>query len=379
MFSCKKLPVFWGYVEKRILIVNLAGHIAITLIGLLFMPLPFFSEFSLHDGNTYFQIAQNLWPDHPFTNLSWHKRILLPVLANLTIPVDKHLSFLVLGILPTSISAVFFYKIASRFSQQALALSWIYSSLPWLVFSAHHALNEPLMMFFLLAGFYYFLENRPILYIPLYALAILSKEIAIFAVISLGIIILIKKGVKPAILFSLSLLPFAFFCLVYGFLWKDCNWCLQVESVNSFSWKPGLVWIWRSLFDYVPSSANLQIARLYNLFNQVLNLTLLTFVTVGIVRLQRYDKQIFWYSTLLTIPLFFLGPYIYSLNVNLGRQFLISSLALIGYSKAIEIHPSTNKIITKQSLLIGIIAGSLTLSMLWIIMYSKYFIYHKIF
>lgn len=366
-----RLRNFWGKEERLIFGGNLVFHILVTLIGLLFMPFASFSENSLHDGHLYFTISGDLWPVAPIANLSWHKRILLPLLANLVFPFEKHVAFWLLGVLPASLSAVYFYKISRRYTSYPLSLTWVYSFLPWLVFSAHHGLTEPLMMAFLLAGYYYYLEERPAISIPMYALAVLSKEVALLVVAAQAVLLLWKSGWKRAVFFSVAVvLPFVLFCLLYGFRWGDCAWCLRVEPENGFSLTPGVWWIWQYFFEYPLSSANLQIAWAYNALNQVMNLALLILVLIGIFRLRRIDLPMMVYCAIITIPLFFLGPYVYSLNVNLGRQFMLSSLVLIGYADLFEWQTTTRRFIYA-----AVLVGMVVVGLFWIVMYTKYFLF----
>ncbi len=375
----EKIKHFWEPIERRVFAINLAVYLGLTLLALIFMPYPFYSEHSLHDGHLYFTISQNLLPDQPIANLSWHKRILQPLLANLVFPSERHLSFWLLGVIPASLSAVYFYKIARRYTENALPLTWVYSFLPWLLFSALHSLSEPLLMLFLLAGFYYYLQNQFWLALPAYALAALTKEVALLAIAALTLVILWKDGWKRAAIFSLAIVPFGSFCLVYGYHWGDCLWCARVEPNNGLSWIPGVWWIFRTFIEYPASSANPTIAFLYNSFNQFLNLALLALVAVGIFRLRALDKSLLIYCGALSLPLYFLGPDVYSLNVNLGRQFLISSLALIGYADLFSPQNRFGRWIARPVGMFLVLLSPLLLAFLWIMMYSKYFLYHKFF
>ncbi len=111
-----RLRGFWGKEELQTLGINLATHTLVQIVALQFMPLPYYSRLSLHDGNTYFRIAQNLWPMQPMAHYTWHKRILHVLLARVAIPWNLELSFLVTGIVTASLSAVYFYKIAKRYA-----------------------------------------------------------------------------------------------------------------------------------------------------------------------------------------------------------------------------------------------------------------------
>ncbi|MGQ9494140.1 MAG: hypothetical protein ACUVR2_10305 [Anaerolineae bacterium] len=303
---------FWGRDELRILGINLAMHIAVQLFAMIWMPLPYFSELSLHDGNMYYRIAQNLWPPQPITLLSWHKRILLPVLARIVFPWDLHISFLLLGIGAASLSAVYFFKIARHYTRHPLPLTLLYSALPWLFFAAHHGLNEPLLMLFLLAGFYDYLQDRPWAYTACFALAMLSKELAALPVLAMAVLLWRRDGWQRALAFAtVALVPFGVFCLMYGLHWGDCLWCLKESPENplenSFSWKTGLWWMYLTLRTGTRSSANPTVAWAYDVLNQVLNVCLLLATAIGTYRLRRLDRELFLYNTIVAVPLLFLG------------------------------------------------------------------------
>lgn len=375
------LSSFWGKEELLILGLNLAVHVAVQAFAMIWMPLPYFSELSLHDGNMYYRISQNLWPPQPITLLSWHKRILLPVLANIVFPWEKHWSFLIIGIGAASLSAVYFYKIAARYARQPFSLTVLYSLLPWLLFAAHVGLNEPLLMLFLLAGFYYYLQDRPWAYTVCFALAMLSKELAALPVLAMAVLLWRRNGWRRAMAFAaVALLPFALFCLVYGLRWGDCLWCLKESPENplenSFSWKTGFWWMYLTLRTGTHSSANPWVAAAYDVLNQMLNVLLLLAVAIGTYRLKRLDKELAWYNAMVSAPLLFLGRNQYMLNSSLGRQFLIGALALIGFQNDLPSLPFGRN---SALLLILIAVGMLVLGGLWVFLYSTFFIHYKLF
>jgi hypothetical protein len=370
---------FWGRGERVVLGLNLAIHILVQAFALLFMPLTYFSELSLHDGNTYYRISQNLWPDQPFTLLSWHKRILLPALASVVFPWDRHLSFLIIGIGAASLSAVFFFKIAKRYTKHSFRLTILYSLLPWLFFAAHHGLNEPLLMVFLLAGFYYYLEDRPWVYTACFALAMLSKELAALPILAMAVLIWRRNGWRRALTFAPSaLFPFGLFCLVYGAHWGDCAWCLKESAgnplENSFSLKTGFWWMIQTLRTGTHSSANPTVALWYDVVNQILNLGLLAATAVGTIRLRKVNTELLIYCAIVAVPLLFLGRNQYMLNSSLGRQFLIASPALLGFDRWLALrNPSAR---AGYWLAIG---GQFGLAVLWTLLYSKLFLAYKLF
>ncbi len=371
--------IFWGREEALVLGGNLAIHLLVQAFALLLMPFAYFSELSLHDGHVYYTISQNLWPEHPFTLLSWHKRILLPVLANLVYPWDRHVSFLIIGVGAASLSAVFFYKIAQKYTRHPLWLAAIYSLLPWLFFSAHLSLNEPLLMLFLLAGYYYYTEDRPWAYTACFALALLSKEVAAIPLLAMTVLIWQRYGWKRAALFAPAVLPFGLFCLAYGLHWKDCLWCARTELENALSMKTGLYWMILTLQTGTKSSANPVVAYGYDLFNQLLNLVLLAITAVGIYHLRRVDSDLMLYNLIISFPLLFLSRNQYMLNSSLGRQFLISALVILGFDGVFTWVMAAGSSRLRRAVPLLLLAGMLGLGVFWIALYSKFFLFNKLF
>jgi hypothetical protein len=373
---------FWGREERLILGLNLAMHALIQCIAVALMPLAYFSELSLHDGHVYYSISEQLWPEAPIWLLSWHKRILLPVLANVTFPWDKHVSFLIIGVGAASLSAVFFYKIARQYVDHALEVSVLYSALPWLVFSAHHALSEPLMMLFLLAGFYYFLGNRPWMYTGCFALALLSKELALLPILAMGVLVGRRYGWRRAAGFALAVLPFGLFCLAYGLHWGDCLWCLKESPENalenSFSWKTGLWWMYRTLRVGTESSANRSVAFWYDVANQALNLAVLVLSGLGLARLRRIDSELFIYNLIVVVPLLFLGRNQYMLSSSLGRQFLVGALVMISLGNRRGPAEEKTSWLAIRPLFVASLIGMILLGGFWIVLYSRYFVYYEV-
>lgn len=369
---------FWGAGELRILGLNLAAHALVQAVVMQFMPLAYYSRLSLHDGNTYFRIAQNLWPPQPITLLSWHKRILLPVLARLAGVGSMEWAFLLIGIAAASLSAVYFYKIAAHHTEHPFRLAVVYSALPWLFFAAHHGLNEPLLMLFLLAGYCYYLQDRPWAYTACFALAMLSKELAALPVLAMAVLIWRRYGWRRALAFAPAVLPFGAFCLVYGLHWGDCLWCLKESAANplenSFSLKTGLWWMYETLRTGTRSSANPTVALAYDIANQVLNVALLAAVAVGTVRLRKVSADLALYTAVVAAPLLLLGRNQYMLNSSLGRQFLIASLAILGYDQWVAGGTRGRRV--------GywlVVFGLLALGVFWTFLYTTFFLFYKLF
>ena len=373
---------FWSRRELQILGLNLAIHLGVQLFALALMPLPYFSELSLHDGNTYYRISQDLWPDQPITLLSWQKRILLPALATVVFPWERHFSFLIIGIGAASLSAVYFFKIARRYTEHPFRLTILYSLLPWLFFAAHHGLNEPLLMLFLLAGFYYYLQDRPWVYAACFALAMLSKELAALPILAMTVLIWRRNGWRRAMTFApIALFPFGLFCLVYGAHWGDCAWCLKESTENplenSFSLKTGFWWMIQTLKTGTHSSANPTVAMWYDVVNQMLNVGLLVATAVGIIRLRKVNTELLIYNAIVALPLLFLGRNQYALNSSLGRQMLLASTTILGFDGFLG--SIGKKTWVRDAIFALCCCGLLALGAFWILLYSKFFTQYHLF
>jgi hypothetical protein len=375
----ERLRGFWGREELQILGLNLALHTAVQVVALQFMPLPYYSRLSLHDGNTYFRVAQNLWSARPIELYTWHKRFLHVLVARLAIPWNLELSFLVSGIVAASLSAVYFFKIATRYTKHPLRLTLLYSVLPWLFFAAHHGLNEPLLMLTLLAGLYYYLEERDWACTVAFALALLTKELAAFVALGVGLLILYRRGWRRALLFATALLPLATFCLVYGWRWGDCVWCLKLGEGHMpegfFSLRTGLYWIVHTLIHGTQSSANPTVAFLYDVGNQILNVGLLLFSGLGVYRLWRRGPiELAFINSVALLPIWFMGGTQYNLNSSVGRKFLLVSSAIVAYDSWL----GTERPALRFAYWLTV-AGLLGLGVLWTLLYAKFFLFFRLF
>ncbi len=375
----EQLQGFWGRQELQILGLNLALHTLVQLVAMLFMPLPYYSRLSLHDGNIYFRLAQNLWPAQPLAHLSWHKRILHIVVSGYAIPWNMEWSFLVVGIVAASLSAVFFYKVVRRYAEHPFRLTLLYSALPWLFFAAHHGLTEPLLMLTVLAGFYYFFEERYVACTVAFALALLTKELAAFPALAVGLLMIRRRGWRRALWFGAALIPLIGFCLLYGLRWNNCTWCLGMGEWNApegfFSLRTGLYWMAQAVIKGTNSSANPAVALLYDVGNQVLNGLSLIVLALGVYLLWRKGlRELAFINTILLVMVFFLGELMYQFNHCVGRKFLLLSPALVAYDQWIGSN--------RRALRIGywvLIAGMLALGILWTFIYAKFFLFYKVF
>jgi hypothetical protein len=374
-----RLRSFWGKEELRILGINLAMHTLVQAVALQFMPLPYYSRLSLHDGNTYFRIAQNLWPSLPMAHYTWHKRILHVLLARVVIPWSLELSFLVTGIVAASLSAVYFLKIAKRFAAHPFRLTLIYSALPWLFFAAHHGLSEPLLMLTVLAGYYYFFEQRYSACTVAFALALLTKELAAFPALGVGLLLLQRRDWRNALRFCAALIPLFGFCLLYGRRWGDCTWCLKLGQGNPvevfFSARTGLFWIVHTLIVGTNSSAHPTVAILYDILNQALNVLSLIVLTFGVHQLWKQGlRKLAFVNTILLVMVFFLGEEMYKFNHCVGRKFLLLAPVILAFDRWMDDRRRRMRVAYWLA-----IAGMSFLGILWTFMYAKFFLFYKVF
>jgi hypothetical protein len=370
---------FWGGDELRILGFNLAVHAVVQGVALQFMPLPYYSRLSLHDGNTYFLIAQNLWPAQPLAQFSWHKRFLHVLVSRLAIPWNLEWSFLFVGIVAASFSAVYFFKVVRRFTHQPFRLTLLYTLLPWLFFAAHHGLAEPLLMLTVLAGFYYFFEERYLACTLAFALALLTKELAAFPALAIGLLMVHRHGLRKASWFGMALFPIASLCLLYGLRWGDCAWCLRMADWNApegfFSPRTALYWIAYWTAHPPASSANAAVSLYYNLVNQILNIVCLIALSYAVYALWRRGlRELAFINTILLAMVFFLGHFMYEFNHCVGRKFQLLSTALVAYDGW-----AGSRLLSHRVLYWLILASGLALGVLWTFMYAKFFLYYKFF
>ena len=371
---------FWGRDERGVLGLNLALHVLVQIVALSFMPLPYYSRLSLHDGNTYFRIAQNLWPPQPIEQVVWYKRILHLLVGRFALPWNVELSFLVVGIVAASLSAVYFFKIAEHHTAHPFRLTLIYSVLPWLFFAAHHSLTEPLMMLTFLAGYYYYLQDRILTSAVAFGLGILAKELVLFPALAVGLLILYRRGWRKALLFSVSLIPLMLFWLAYAWRWNEPLWYLKLGEGHGqdsfFSLRTGLYWMIDTLVHGTQSSANPTVAFLYDVGNQALNVVLLISTAVGVYWLWRKGpRDLAFANTLMLVPLWFLGEAQYNLNSSVGRKFLLVSLVILAYDRLLD---GSRHGLWRAAYWLTI-AGLLALGILWIFLYAKFFTVYKLF
>jgi hypothetical protein len=116
----------------------------------------------------------------------------------------------------------------------------------------------------------------------------------------------------------------------------------------------------------------------YDVVNQLLNLLLLAAAAIGIYNLRRMDPYLFLYTLIITAPLLFLNFNDYRLSSSVGRQFLMSCLWIIGFDRILTgIRFGTHRRV-KELVFALLLLGMLGLGIFWTILYSVYFIHHKL-
>ena len=144
-----------------------------------------------------------------------YSRIGFPLLINIFSLGNKEIfpEIMILLILFSHLFAVFYLMKIVKFYQKNPYLAFLYLLVPGFIWSLDFALPESIAVAFFIAGYYYYLENRPIFYIFSFAFSILIRETAILFLIAIAIWELAKqrKLKTPILLFS-SLIPF--------FLWR---------------------------------------------------------------------------------------------------------------------------------------------------------------
>jgi hypothetical protein len=127
------------------------------------------------------------------------------------------------------------------------------------------------------------------------------------------------------------------------------------------------------------SSASATLALLYDIGNQVLNAALLLLTAVGIYRLRRIDVDLFLNCLIVAVPLLFLGRNQYMLSSSLGRQFLIASLAILGFGRPREAPERDEGGPAERWGLSALYVAMLALGVFWTVLYSTFFLHYRLF
>ncbi len=234
-------------------------------------------------------------------------------------------------------------------------------------------------MLTVLAGYYYFFEARYTTCTVAFALALLTKELAVFPALAVGLLLLRRRDWRNALRFGAALIPLVGFCLLYGQRWGDCTWCLKLGQGNPvqafFSPRTGLFWMVQTLIHGTNSSAHPNVALLYDILNQGLNLLSLLALTFGVRELwKRGLRELAWINTILLVMVFFLGEEMYKFNHCVGRKFLLLAPVILAYDRWM----GDDRRMLRVAYWLAI-AGMLFLGTLWTFMYAKFFLFYRIF
>lgn len=107
--------------------------------------------------------------------------------------------------------------------------SLFFSLSPGLVYSFLYNLAEPLTYFLVALASYLFIKNNHKLSLLFFVLAILTREVALFAVLGVVVYLLWNKKYKKSIFYSLTFLVYLFWVLLLGVVFEKNN---SVNYVN---------------------------------------------------------------------------------------------------------------------------------------------------
>lgn len=159
--------------------------------------------------------------------------------------------------------AFFLVKII-HFFQQSIFWAFLYILIPGFLSSLHYALPESIATAFLLAGFYFFLKEKPWVSASLLACSFLIRETG--AILALAIILFElfkKKNFKNTMILGLSFIPvLAWRCFLTMRLFPEYGWETFFYSPNDFSFPfSGFVELYKKILgneyikNLIPSAA----------------------------------------------------------------------------------------------------------------------------
>jgi hypothetical protein len=312
----------------RIFVISLVFHLLLQIPLNALMPQPYYSQKSMGDADSYYTLSENPVPQQADLSPNKYRRILLPLLVYVFFGWDRYLGFLLVDVIAVSAAAVLFYQIARRYTQHPLELTVLFAAMPYLFASAHLGYTEPLMVAFLLAGYYVLMfQERVWQATGWLALATLSKEIALFPILAMVVLYAVSKGPRKAWPLVLAPIPAAVYYLAMGLHWHDPLFMLrpstEVEQSNLGSTFAEIARLFTSAGqqNYVPSW--------FLILNQVLNVLFFLFVGFLLYSL-RTNRTAFWFTAISGVPLLSLGWAVVFLNWHVGRQALIIPLCLLG-------------------------------------------------
>ncbi len=305
---------------------SLLVHGLTQIVQLAFMPLPYYSELSAHDGRAYYALAYDPVPDQPAYSLMRYKRVLFALAARAAWPWDAHIGFVLVGIAGAVLANLFFYKIVARSVAQPLRLTALFACSPYLFAAAHLGLPDPVSVALTFAALYAMRENRFAWLVLCSGLALLFKEVAAIGVLALAVLVYQRDGFRRAILYLfLAGLPVVAVAALFTWAWGDWQWYLR-ESRSTLVPAP------ITLMLLATGPASPAIVRL----DSVINLGILSMLGYAIWRIRRADRMLCIYALISVIPLLFLDERQYQSDFDMARQYMAVAPVLLVFSGALN-------------------------------------------
>lgn len=353
----------------KLFLTSLVLHIVVQLLLNTILPLPFYSELNNHDGTVHYAISLNPLPDAPEFTVKRYQRALLPLLVWALFPWDRHFGFAAINIVAVSLAATYFYLIMQEHAEDdstALRLVFLCATTPYLFASAHMGLTEPLMLVALLAGYFHARRGELWPASAAYALAMLTKEIALLPVLAEFVLLVRRVGLRRSLPASLpllaSFLPVGLWYLLVGLRWGDLFWMLGgTEGQTGFA-PAAIVDILRN----PPAVAS--VPPIFFIVNQMANILLLGLIIAGLYGMRRSRPLVIWVG-LSVFPLLFLGRAVYEYNFDIGRQALPAVLLFAALRRS--------WLLRDGRLCWPAIGGLLVLSLFWTLYYARLFVFYK--
>lgn len=360
--NTRLLQQLWAWLhtaEGALVCATLLGHALLHLALPLFMPLPYFSELSAHDGRSYYALAYDPVPAQPAYSLMRYKRVLFALAARAAWPWDAHIGFALIGIAAAAMANLFVYRILARYTQQPLRPALLFACSPYLFAAAHLALPDPVSVALTLAALYALLEGRFGRLVIYSALALLFKEVAATAVLALAVLAYGRWGWRRAATYlALCGLPVLGLVAVYAQAWGQWQWYL-LESRSTIVPAP------ITLVRLIASAASPAIVRL----DSAINLGILALLAWALWRLRSIDRRLLVYSLIVVVPLLFLDERQYQSDFDMARQYMAVAPALLAFAG-----PANR---AGRWLFQALLAGMIAYGMYYILSISTFFVTYK--
>ncbi len=194
-----------------------------------------------------------------------------------------------------------------------------------------------------------------------FALAVLSKETAVFAVLALLAVSALGRDWRKAVHMGMALLPPAVYYVALGLHWGDALWLFRGDLHRAnVGFTP---WV---IFNLLRTARGEPLPLLLVL-DQLANMALLVVLFILVWKLKA-DRQLFCFAALTCVPVLFLGPAVVYYNWHVGRQALIASVSLLGLDRMIS---------TLRPFLWAVALLMFAVSIYQALFWSKFFWFHK--